>query len=226
MKALSQELARVLWLGGGTCSGKTSITQILSARYDLCVYHCDDRFEEHKNRAQPDKHPAFYNAMFTSYKEMDWERFWMRPVETLLEEQMAIYTDEFQMIVTDLLDMPHSRPILAEGSALMPSCVKEVLTTSSAALWWIPEKTFHHRMYQQRGAWVRQILSQCSDPRQAFDHWMERDITFAGYMASQAARVGLETLAIDGTRSIHENTERVEAHFGELLTDRDRHACS
>lgn len=215
---LPQKLAHILWLGGGTCTGKTSIAERLSNKYDLHVYHCDDLFEEHRNRAQPSKHPAFYNAMFTSYKEMDWERFWMRPVETLLEEELAIYADEFEMIVSDLLDMSRSKPILVEGSALLPRCVKGVLTTPSSAIWLIPEETFHRRMYQQRGPWVQRILRQCADPQQAFDNWMARDIAFAELMMSQAARFGLKTLTIDGSRSVQENARRVEAHFGERLT--------
>lgn len=218
MKAYTQELPHVLWLGGGTCTGKTSITERLSDKYDLRVYHCDDLFEEHRNRAEPDKHPTFYNAIFTSYKEMDWERCWMRPVETLLKEQMAIYAKEFQMIASDLLDMPRSRPILAEGSALLPRCVEEMLVTPCAATWLIPEETFHRRMYQQRVPWVRQILNQCADPRQAFDNWMRRDIAFATRVALQSAEIGLKTLTIDGSRSLQENARRVETHFGKLLT--------
>lgn len=218
MKVSPQELAHVLWMGGGTCTGKTSITERLSAKYDLRLYHCDDLFEEHKSRAKPGKHPAFHNAMFTSYEKMDWERFWMRPVETLLEEQMAIYAEELEMIVSDLLDMPRSKPIIAEGSALLPDCVKEVLATPSSAIWSIPEETFHRAMYQQRGAWVQQILNQCSDPQQAFDNWMQRDMAFAKHIASQADHLNLKTLIVDGSRSIQENARRMEGHFGEHLT--------
>ncbi|MGM0400322.1 MAG: hypothetical protein ACQEQT_03370 [Chloroflexota bacterium] len=218
MKTPHHKLDHVLWIGGGTCAGKTSIADILNARYDLRGYHCDDLFEEHRNRARPDKHPAFYSAMFTSYKELDWERFWMRPVEILLKEQMAIYAEEFEMIIGDLLAMPRSRPIITEGSALLPRCVKEVLAAPSAALWLIPEETFHRRMYQQRGSWVQDILHQCADPQQAFDHWIRRDIVFAKHIASQTARLGLKALTIDGGRAIQENVRRVEAHFGEHLT--------
>lgn len=217
MRASPEELAHILWMGGGTCTGKTSIAEFLSKKYDLCVYHCDDLFEEHRGRAQPDKHPTFYNAMFTTYADMDWERFWMRPVKTLLQKELAIYADEFEMIVSDLLEMPRSRPILAEGSALLPRCVKEILTTPSAALWLIPEETFHRHMYRQRGPWVQRILRQCADPEQAFDKWMRRDIAFAKHIASQAAYWSLKTLTIDGSRSLRENKERVEAHFGKRL---------
>ncbi len=217
MKTHPQELSHVLWMGGGTCAGKTSITEILSHRYDLRLYHCDDLFQEHRNRAQADKHPAFYNAMFKSYAEMDWERFWMRPVDTLLEEQLAIYADEFEMIVSDLLEMSRSRPILAEGTALLPRCVQEVLASPSSAIWLIPEEKFHRRMYQQRGLWVQRILCQCADPQQAFENWMKRDIVCARRIASQAARLGSKILTIDGSRSIRENARRVETHFEEDL---------
>lgn len=75
----------------------------------------------------------------------------MRPADTLLEEQLAIYADEFEMSVSDLLEMSRSRPILAEGTALLPRYVQEILFTPSPAIWLLPEKTFHRRMYQQRG---------------------------------------------------------------------------
>jgi adenylate kinase family enzyme len=38
---LRQALAHVLWIGGGTDTGKTTISEIIAARYAFQLYHYD-----------------------------------------------------------------------------------------------------------------------------------------------------------------------------------------
>ncbi len=57
------DLDHVLWLGGSTCAGKTSVAKRLAASHGLRVYHCDDAFEDHRKRADPDRHPGFCRIM-------------------------------------------------------------------------------------------------------------------------------------------------------------------
>lgn len=217
MKAPENELPHVLWIGGGTCSGKTSISENLVKKYDLAVYHCDDAFEEHRRKATPERHPTFHQAISTIYAEMEWEQFWMRPVDTLLEEEIAIYREEFEMIVEDLLDLPISPRTLAEGCALLPECVAGTLSDARKAIWIIPTEGFQRRTYSQRGEWVQRILKQCTNPEQAFKNWMNRDVAFTKRIASSATCLGFRTLFVDGGRSIEKNTKIVETHFEEFL---------
>ncbi|MGI5916954.1 MAG: hypothetical protein ACOX9A_10980 [Anaerolineae bacterium] len=209
MNDVRQALSHVLWMGGSPCSGKTTISDILAERYDLQVYHCDRAWDDHCRRAHPEQHPYLYRL-----QSMTWDEIWMRPVDELLRDEMIIYREEFPMIVDDLLALPASRPVLAEGTALMPECVMPLLDSSHRAIWVLPTKEFQLYAYPRRGEWVQDLLSRCSHPDEAFRRWMDRDAAFADEMARRAVDRKLEILWVDGEYSIEENAARIAAHMG------------
>lgn len=92
-------------MGGSPCSGKSSIAKLLSDRYELQVYNCDDAFYEHGKRVTPLRQPAFHQVL-----NMTWDEIWMRPVKVQLGKEIAIYREEFGMIIKDLLASPKSPP--------------------------------------------------------------------------------------------------------------------
>src|ERR671925_602693 len=54
-------LAHVLWLGGASDSGKSTVARLLAERHRWQIYPCD--FHEHKHliaRADPERHPVIY----------------------------------------------------------------------------------------------------------------------------------------------------------------------
>jgi hypothetical protein len=198
----------IFWIGGSPCSGKSSIARILSDRYGLQMYSCDDMYEPHLKRAVPGKHNHMSRASF-----MTWDEVWMNPVEYLVERELAFYREEFELIAEDLRAMPTNTPVCAEGAALLPECVAPLLTGAHQAIWVLPTEQFQREQYARR-EWIQGILAQCSAPDQAWANWMERDAGFARRVAQQAARLGLRVLEVDGTHSIEDNVQLVATHFG------------
>lgn len=201
-------LQNILWLGGSPCSGKSSIAAMLAERHNLVTYQCDYHFGEHQERATPTEHPAYYRL-----KSMSWDDIWMRPVAALVADEIAIYREEFGMILDDLRVLPTNRPILAEGAALLPEFVLPVMRGPAAAIWVVPTPEFQLKQYRQR-PWIQGILNECRDPDQAFQNWMDRDSAYGQVALQQAEAAGLTSLVVDGRRSIEENAALVEAHFG------------
>lgn len=205
---LKRALAHVYWIGGSPCSGKSSIVEWLAAQHGLQTYRCDEAFWRHSQIVTPDKQPAFYRLT-----QLTWDEIWMRPVDVQLRDEIAVYREEFDLIIRDLSDMPHDRPIVAEGAALMPEWARPLLSRPIQAVWMIPTETFQRRFYPQRGAWVQDILKQCRHPQQAFQNWMDRDAAFARQVRADAELHGLRVLIVDGTRSVAENAQAVETWF-------------
>lgn len=222
---LKQKLAHVYWIGGSPCSGKSSIVDLLAAstktstklsHHSADVYHCDDYFDKHLKQTTAAEQPAFYRV-----RNMSWDDLWMRPVAEQVEHELAIYREQFWMIVDDLLALPNDRPILAEGAALLPEMVVEVLASPNQAFYVIPMPEFQWRTYEKR-PWIHHILSECLDPEQAFKNWMERDVGFGAYVAETATSAKLSTgvslnypvIYVDGSRTIAENAAQVASHFG------------
>ncbi len=123
---LCQALSHVYWIGGSPCSGKTSLARRLVERFGWEYYDCDQAFWRHKEIVTPAAQPVFYRVMHLSPEDL-----WMRPVEQQVREEFAIYREEFPLILADLLALPRTRPVLAEGAALLPECVAPLLAAPS-----------------------------------------------------------------------------------------------
>jgi hypothetical protein len=206
--SLREALSHVYWIGGSPCAGKSTIVELLSEPHPFYGYNCDQAFERHGERVTPEKQPTFHKVL-----HMTWDEIWMRPVDLLLADEITIYGEEFAMILQDLLALPRSPPILAEGAALLPHLVDDVLANPWQAIWVVPDEAFQRKQYPRRGAWVQEILSQCREPEQAFQNWMDRDVAFGHRVSAEAAARGLQILRVDGQHTIAENAEIVRAHF-------------
>jgi hypothetical protein len=205
---LRARLAHVHWIGGSPCSGKSSIVERLSERHAFRSYRADDAFPAHSALAGAEAQPHLYRVA-----RMSWDEIWERPVEVLLKDEIAVYREQWGMIVDDLLALPDELPVIAEGAALLPARVQKVLCDRRHAIWIIPTEAFQRERYAQRGAWVEEILAQCRAPESAFEHWMARDAAYARWVGREARRLGLRVLTVRGRRSIDENAAIVEAHL-------------
>ena len=62
--------------------------------------------------------------------------------------------------------------------------------------------------YIQR-EWVPYVLEGTTNPEQAFENWMQRDILFAQMVRKEAVRLGYPSLITDGSQSENQTTEEV-----------------
>ena len=205
---MKAEWRHVYWLGGSPCSGKSSIAKILAKQFGLRVYKCDDYFDTHLQQATPDAQPHFYRI-----GQMSWDEIWMRPVNEQVTSEIAIYREQFAMILDDLRTMPDDKPILVEGAALLPDLVASLLPRSEQATFIVPTEQFQKKTYAQR-EWIQDMLSQCRDPGQAFANWMDRDVGFGRWVVDTAVAHNLHVLTVNGSRTISENAAYIAAHFG------------
>jgi 2-phosphoglycerate kinase len=206
---MRQDLAHVLWIGGSPCAGKSSIAKILGDRYKLATISCDEAFnQEQKKRIVPDRHPTLHK-----WTTLTWDELWKQPAHVLLDEAVAAYSEHFELILEDLLSLPEPSPIVVEATALLPDCVSRVLLDRHRAIWIVPTEDFQRTHYPNRGPFVKMIVSQCANPEQAFQNWMDRDVAFARWVRTQTQELGLELMIVDGGRTITENTKRVAEYF-------------
>jgi 2-phosphoglycerate kinase len=204
----------IYWLGGSPCSGKSTIAELLSKRYNLTYFSCDAAFDRHLQASDPVQQPTLHRL-----RTMTSDEIWLEPVAAQLAREIAIYCEEFPLLLADLAALPTDRPILAEGAALMPTLVMEQLHAARNATWVVPTAAFQRHHYAQR-PWIADVLKACSDPDQAFTNWMARDSAFAEYVAATAKQHAVPLLWVDGTQTIAENAAWVAEQLG-LVTAHD-----
>ena len=207
-EALRRRLRAVRWLGGSPCSGKSSVAELLVDRYAVRVYHVDVAFEAHRDCLTATQHP-----LLTKWTTTPWDALWTQPRDRLLDEALACYTEQFSLILEDLL-LAENGLLLAEGTSLLPPLVQALLTTPDQGLWLAATETFQRARYSQRDAWVAEILAACADSNVAFENWMSRDVAFSRWVVGQTNKLSLPLIEVDGTYDVLALTELVGRCLG------------
>ena len=208
---LRKRLSHVLWIGGGTDAGKTSVARQLSERYRLPVYHYDQAdLRHHLRLAQTSPHHA-------AFLEASMDERWVHPEpEQLAERAWQACRDRFVLVTEDLtaLSFPEGIHVLAEGFGLTPELLEPVLTSPRQAIWLVPTETFRLAAMQRRGK--GRFGGQVGDVQRASRNLLQRDRLLTERIKAAASARDLTVLEVDGSQPVEAVAVRVAAHFGSL----------
>jgi hypothetical protein len=214
-EGLRVALAHVLWIGGSTDSGKSSVARALAERHGLQVYHYDryDREElpGHWARADPVRHPHMIASPI-------WDRDWMwvhTTPEELVKRWLQTTPERIELTLDDLLAWPSSPPVIAEGYGFAPELVLPLLSSTRQAIWLVSTEEFKRASYERRGK--SGAFASTSDPVRAHRNHLGRDLLLARHIRQSAEERGLVLVEIDGRRPLDEVVSVVEAHFEPFL---------
>lgn len=182
----------VLWIGGPPASGKTAIATRIARRHGLRWYNADARTWEHRDRAIRQGIAAAIR-----WEAMTPEERWLTatPAEML---DLSLHRERGPMVVDDLLGLPRSPLVIAEGSTLPAAAVQD----RSRAVWLIPTPEFQRARLEERGL-----------PRGA----RELFLLLADTIECEARERDVPILVVDGARGIDATVAAVERHFADAL---------
>jgi hypothetical protein len=208
---LHQSLSHVLWIGGGTDSGKTSVARLLSEIHRLPVYHYDQADLRHHLRL------AQTLPRYTAFLDASMDERWVHPEpEELAERAWQAFRDRFALVTEELtaLSFPSGLHVLAEGFGLTPELLEPVLSSPRQAIWLVPTEPFKLAAMQRRGK--GRFLGQVSDTGRASRNLLQRDRLLTERIKADASARHMTLLEVDGSETIHAVAARVAAHFGDL----------
>jgi 2-phosphoglycerate kinase len=201
----------VYWIGGSPCSGKSTIAERLVETLDWDYYRCDDFLDSYVKRGVAKNIP-----IMKKFSQMTLDEMWLRTVDSLVEDEFAFYRAAFEEILLDVANRQGEKPLVVEGAAILPGCIINRGIDPKRYICLVPTETFQREKYAER-TWVADYLRGCSDPKLAFDHWMDRDAEFARRVRSMAEEVGLEVILVDGQQDIDANYKKVKRRFGLMI---------
>ena len=201
-------LGNVLWIGGSTCSGKSTIADRIGERRGLSVYHLDEREQEHAERAT-----AAGFAVYERWLSMTLtERWALSPVDELVSDTLALSEERLPLILEDVGD----EPVVVEGFQLYPWLVAPVLESPRQGIWLVCTADFRRATHFGRPhAWI--TPRKTDDPERAQANRLERDDRIGEEIARRGSELGLKVIVVDGSRGIDEIAAETEAHL-ELAT--------
>lgn len=216
----------VYFIGGSPCSGKSTIAEILSKKYDLHYFKVDDFLEKYTKMGASKGYEICKKQEY-----MNAEEIWMREPWLQCNEEFAFYEEIFEFVMSDL-EKINEKGIITEGAAYFPKLMKKLGVSRDKYLAITPTKDFQIEHYRQR-EWVPFVLEGCSDKEKAFSNWMNRDALFALEVQRQCNEEQYVSIINDGSSNIDEMVERVATYFGlgeniilEHLTHENyKHAC-
>lgn len=203
---IKDQLAHVIWIGGATDTGKSTIAQNLASRHGMYVYHYDKTDAEHHQKLA-ETIPEIRQFMEASLDER-----WVYPEpEALLARALKSFSYRFPMVIEDLLALPDDKPVSAEGFGLLPELVHPVLSSHYQAVWLIPTETFKLDSMARRGK--PSLGKLVSNPEKAKTNLFRRDMLLAKYYRQQVPAFGYTLFEVDGSHSAEEMTDLIDKHF-------------
>lgn len=202
------DLQRLFWLTGSACAGKSTISSILADHFKWNIYHCDDWFERHRERATLEKHPVFYKISHVTGDDL-----WLRPLHEQIATEGPFSDDEFDLIQEDLAQLlqKDERPLIYDGYA-SPHLLQPLLPSLRHAFYLIPTEEFQMHHYSKR-TWIHDVLAKTTDPKTAWHNWMQRDLAAARLLEKEVKKHNMPWLSVDGSMSVQDTTEIIKNHF-------------
>ncbi len=203
---LKKQLAHVLWIGGATDTGKSTIAQNLAEHHGLQVYHYDKTDAEHHMKL------AKTISEIRQFNEASLDERWIHPEpKALFERALFSFSHRFPLVIEDLLALPNNKPIIAEGFGLLPELIHPILSSHYQAVWCVPTEAFKWESMARRGK--PSFAKLTSDPGRAKMNLFTRDMLLAEYYRKQVWSYGYTLYEIDGSRSAQEMTDVIDEHF-------------
>jgi hypothetical protein len=204
-------LSHVLWIGGGPQAGKTTLSRLLAGKWDLKIYNIDwHAVREHAGRP---------GTTVAEFQRLSMDERWAVPsVVHLLERSVAIWQDGFALVLEDLLALPDSRLIVAEGPGAFPWCVAPVLSSPRQAIFLVPTRERRDVVATRRwGSGQLERFPGIVERERALANVRERDALLDARIVSSCAELGLRCERLDGSLDLDASLALVEGHFRDHL---------
>ncbi len=178
-------MSDVVWLGGSTCCGKTTLARILAGRLGRQLYSCDDHFDRHVREAGNATQPSLYQFEHDAGWNASVRALWGAEKATLW---LSFYRERFASVISDLRTLEPT-PVIAEGVDLLPELIGRVRGTLAAFL--VPTRAFFEKHVVSR-PW---ITSPVGDESWAYHR------AVLDHIRHEATARAFPLLVVDGTRS-------------------------
>lgn len=215
MTYLPIQLEHVVWIGGGSGAGKSTVARNLAERHGMRLCSTDESMGSHADRM------ALAQArLLAAFMAMDMDQRWcQRSPRQMLETFHWFAGEGFGLIVEDLLALPRE-PVVVEGFRLLPRLVAP-LSAAGQSVWLLSTPESRRRAFASRGC-LWEIASKTSNPDRALANLLERDRLFTNQLRTEVHALGLPAVVVDVDLTADEVDLRVRQALAPALVESKR----
>ena len=187
------------------------MSRLLAGKWDLKIYNIDwHAVREHAGRP---------GTAVAAFQRLSMDERWAVPsADELLERSVTIWQDGFTLVVEDLLALPDSRTIVAEGPGAFPWCVAPLLSSPRQAIFLVPTRERRDIVASRRwGIGQRERFPGILERERALTNVSARDALLDARIMSSCSELGLRCERLDGSLDLDDSLALVEDHFREHL---------
>jgi hypothetical protein len=214
MSDVRDALAHVLWIGGGPQVGKTTLSRLLAGKYDLKIHNLDWH-----GAHEPGRRVAAATAAFA---RLSMDERWAHPEpDALVERSLAIWAESFAFTVEDLLALPRSRPVVAEGPGAFPWLVAPLMSSPRQAIFLLPSAALRERVAERRfgPGQAARFGPALRDRERALANIRVRDAIIDERIAASCVQLGLRCERMDGSLDLDASLALIEDQLRPGLPD-------
>ena len=174
-------MANIYYIGGSPCSGKSTVTEILAAKYHLFYFKVDDFIDKYLKMGASKGY-----EICKKQDSLRADEIWMREPVLQCQEELLYYKETFAFVLEDLMQIKE-KDIITEGAAYLPELMRKLNISNNRYISITPTRDFQISHYNKR-EWISFVLEGCSDKEKAFSNWMERDVLFAKEVQKQCIK--------------------------------------
>jgi hypothetical protein len=207
VRDMRERLAHVLWIGGGPQAGKTTLSRLLAGKWDLKIYNLDS----HNLR----EHVFLPGTAGAAFAQLTMDQRWAEPdPQHLLERSIAVWNELFVVVLEDLLALPRSRTIVAEGPGALPWCVAPLLSSTRQAIFLVPTPERREIVGSRRwGSGQLERFPGIAERGRALTNVRARDALLDARIVSSCAALGLRSQQVDGSLDLDDSVALLEEQF-------------
>ncbi len=204
---LEHHLKDVYWIGGSACSGKTTMSKIISKKYGFTLYNSDAKMLEHKKNA------SFWEQSAMKRHFVDWEWYFNRPINEYTKWLNDIMKEQMSMIIVDLLKISQNKPVIVEG-VFSADMIKNIVHYNNA-IFLYAEKHLIRKDYFNREDKkdMLSVINSLSDPVKSLNNVLNTVITGSEQSLEITKNSNMKYLIRNDKSSIEKTLKCMENYF-------------